>query len=246
MPWILAVSVPPAVSTTIDVEVTAISPDPVERDVAVDVPDGMHVVAMAVDSGGVRTQAQALSASAASDRFLANVHVRRDPALLEQTDDGRVALHVYPVMRDRPAHVTLTLAHDAAGLDAATSLYAETPPPPLPPHSHIPHVAADPIGVAARTNSLDAREIRDAVQLHEPQLRRCYDVSLQRHPTLAGTAELHFTIAADGAVAASAVEGSLPSADALACLAGEAASWRFHPIDGPIAVNYPLTFQLPR
>jgi hypothetical protein len=227
----------------IDVEVTAISPVAVERDVSVDVPDGMHVVAMEIESGGVRAQAHAMPATDASERFLRIVRLQRDPALLEQGDDGRVVLHVYPVERDRPAHARILLARETQVLGEQTALYAETPPPA---HERIPVVIIDQAPSVERETSLDPREIRRFVHLHQPQLRRCYDVALLRDHALAGTAELHFVIGADGAVATAAVDGSLPSADALACLEHEVATWQFHATDGPIAVNYPIDFEPPR
>jgi len=226
----------------IDVEVTAISPAPVERDISVEVPDGMHVVGMDIEIGGEKTSARTMPAADATERFLGVVHARRDPALLEEDEYGRVVLHVFPIERDRPAHVRLTVAPDA-GVDATTSLYAETPPPPA--HGRVPHVISDPIAEPAFDASLDPHEIRALVRLHEPQLRRCYSVELQRDHALAGTAELHFVVGTDGAVESAVAGGSLPSPDALACLAHEVATWRFREGDRPVAVNYPLTFEPP-
>jgi hypothetical protein len=155
-----------------------------------------------------------------------------------------VVLHVYPVERDRPAHVTLSLARDGeAGIDASTSLYAETPPPVI--HGRAPQVIIELSGVPVREDWVEPREIRSVVRLHEPQLRRCYDLALVRDHALAGTAELHFVIGADGTVQSAAVDGSLPSADALTCITLEATTWRFREGDGPVEVNYPLTFQPP-
>jgi hypothetical protein len=56
---------------------------------------------------------------------------------------------------------------------------------------------------------------------------------------------MHFVVGADGSVVNASVGGSLPSADALACVAREVETWQFRATQGATEVNYPLTFQPP-
>jgi len=239
----------------IDVPITSTSDRVEERDVAIEVPAGMRVVALELaTAGGGRSEARLMRADDAHEQFRVAVERERDPALLE-VQDGRAILRVFPVAADRPAHVTLELepivpdgpyldAPVARGLDEHVSLYAATPE--VRGHGRIARVIIDPVGEPARENTLDWREIRAFVRLHEPQLRRCYDLALARDHALAGTAELRFVIGADGAVASVAVGGSLASPDANACLAHEVASWTFRASDSATVASYPINFELPR
>jgi hypothetical protein len=117
-------------------------------------------------------------------------------------------------------------------VDATTSLVAGKQPP----------VTSGDIHVARFMGSLDKGMIRRRVKLHEPVLRHCYELELQKHPRLAGRVDLHFTIGEDGHVFDTRVDGALPNDAVKSCMADELASWMFPPVfDGGVtAVNYPL------
>jgi hypothetical protein len=91
--------------------------------------------------------------------------------------------------------------------------------------------------------SLDKAMIRRRVKSHVPVLRHCYELELQKHPDLAGRAELHFTIAEDGHVFDANVDGALPNDAVKTCMTNEVATWTFPAVfnsGGDTAVNYPL------
>lgn len=90
--------------------------------------------------------------------------------------------------------------------------------------------------------SVDKQTVHDVVKLRIPRLRHCFLREAQRDPALAGSADLHFTIAEDGRTGEITVDGTLPSAAVKECIATEAATWTFHRTTSPTRVNYPLSF----
>jgi hypothetical protein len=90
--------------------------------------------------------------------------------------------------------------------------------------------------------SVDKQTVHDLVKLRVPRLRHCFMREAQRDPTLAGSADLHFTIGEDGRTSEITVDGTLPSSAVMDCIANEAATWTFHANTSPTRVNYPLSF----
>lgn len=90
--------------------------------------------------------------------------------------------------------------------------------------------------------SVDKQTVHDVVKLRIPRLRHCFLREAQRDPTLAGSADLHFTIGEDGRTSEITVDGTLRSSAVMDCIADEAATWTFHPNTSPTRVNYPLSF----
>jgi hypothetical protein len=76
------------------------------------------------------------------------------------------------------------------------------------------------------------------------RLANCYQRELLAHPTLAGTAALHFTIRPNGHVEDISVDGTLDSKTAKQCLADELATWQLAPDNAAVRVNYPLNFRI--
>jgi Vault protein inter-alpha-trypsin domain len=231
----------PAVST---VMVTTGEASATEVVLPIELPDGAHVTAMAiVGDDGTRLKATAMRADRAAGLYQDEVDRARDPALLEQRPDGRVVLHVYPVTRDRPVRIELTVADRGLPI-APVALYAGPPPGPRGRQAAI--VTCRLFAEAAvDLSTVGAHEIRRLVRLHTPQLRRCYSVALQRDRALEGTAALHFAITPSGTIGSVSVDGTLGSDEVRACLAAEVAGWRVHAGSETVVVNYPLRFVPP-
>jgi hypothetical protein len=79
----------------------------------IDVPRGARVIGMHVTIGGVRADAKAMGADAASREFRRLTTLDIDPALLELSeawgDFDRLMLHVFPVAKTSPARVVITM-----------------------------------------------------------------------------------------------------------------------------------------
>ena len=72
-------------------------------------PHGSRVGSLGVAIGGSRLEAEAMDAPHATRRYMAIVTHHADPALVEEAGEDRVRVHVYPVVRGKPATVTLGL-----------------------------------------------------------------------------------------------------------------------------------------
>jgi len=88
------------------------------------------------------------------------------------------------------------------------------------------------------------RDIRRTVKQHMAQLSRCYTAVTEYRGGQEGTAVLHFTIDAAGAVTESSADGEIDDPRILSCLAAIPKRWTFTPGDMTTLVNYPLTFTL--
>jgi hypothetical protein len=103
-------------------------------------------------------------------------------------------------------------------------------------------------GVAAppHRGSLDPEAVRRVVREHIDELRRCYQLGLDRDPALAARISISFTIGPSGAVVEAHAVGSAdyPYPEVPACIEAELLRWRFPaPRDGgSVVVSYPFTF----
>jgi hypothetical protein len=208
-------------------------------DVPIALPAGTRVTGLTVSIGGVTQRAELIAVSDARSRYRSIVGWRNDPALLEheltsQTSE-QFTLHVFPVTAQSHAVVTLELGHGDAAVDPQLALVAGNAVPIVTLGSHCG---------GYRFRGLDKSIIRRYVKLRMEKLANCYQRELLGHPTLAGTAELHFTIQATGRVEDISVDGTLDSETARQCLAEELTTWHFSPTDDKTRVNYPLTFKI--
>lgn len=139
-----------------------------------------------------------------------------------------------------PATPDASVEHIAAAVDASTSLFVDGP------HRRRAGVIVDLCCAAPRqVLSLTAQEIRREVKRHIEQLGHCYTHELQSHQNLAGSVVLRLMLVPDGTTQVISVAGDLDSEVVRACIADQAAQWRFHEHEDTIAVNYPLTFVKP-
>ncbi|HTJ40532.1 MAG TPA: AgmX/PglI C-terminal domain-containing protein [Kofleriaceae bacterium] len=218
---------------------------PREVSVPIEVPAGMHVVAMAITIDGERMRARPMSPDVAREKYERIVEHRRDPALLEDAGGGRVRVRVFPLVRGHAATITLSIESDHAPIfddpirvDDATSLLAY-----LPGEDRVPSVVIAAPDPPYRDAGLSPSEIRGTIRLHEAELRHCYELATLRDHALAGTASLHFVIGPDGRVNAPSIDGSISDEAALACMHDALAAWQFRAGAGYVQVNYPITFQ---
>ena len=208
-------------------------------DVPMALPAGTRVTGLTVSIDGVAQRAELIAVSDARSRYRNIVGWRKDPALLEhevtsQTSE-QFTLHVFPVTAKSHAFVTLELGQGDAAVDPALALVAG---------QELPTVILGAHCGGHRSRGLDKSIIRRYVKLRINRLANCYQRELLGHPTLAGTADLHFTIQATGRVEEISVDGSLESETVKQCLAEELTTWSFSPTDGATKVNYPLTFKI--
>jgi hypothetical protein len=208
-------------------------------DVPMALPAGTRVTGLTVSIDGVTQRGELIAVSDARSRYRSIVGYRKDPALLEheltsQTSE-QFTLHVFPVTAKSHALVTLELGQGDAAVDPELALVAGQAVPVLWLGSHCG---------GYQFRGLDKSIIRRYVKLQMNRLANCYQRELLGHPTLAGTAELHFTIQATGRVEDISVDGTLESETAKQCLAEELTTWHFSPTDGKTRVNYPLTFRI--
>lgn len=101
------------------------------------------------------------------------------------------------------------------------------------------------IGTAEVRGQLDREIIQRVVREHRRELTACYESELQRNPDLEGTVSVEWVIAPDGSVAASQVESSTLSSDAVeSCITRRIRNWRFPEPrgGGTVRVTYPFVF----
>jgi hypothetical protein len=210
----------------------------VNLDVPLALPAGTRISGLSVTIAGHTETADLLRVSDARARYRSIVGWNKDPAFLEHeiatSTSEQFTLHVFPVSEKTHAFVTLELASAEA-----------------------PRVVDDDLGLIAgqavpqivfgcglhAVRGLDKEIIRRYVKLHIEKLAYCYQRELLSHPTLAGTADLHFTIRPSGRVEEIYVDGTLEKQSVRECLADELTTWSFSPTDLAIQVNYPLTFK---
>ena len=212
----------------------------VNLDVPLALPAGTRISGLSVTIAGHTETADLLSVSDARARYRNIVGWNKDPAFLEHeiatSTSEQFTLHVFPVTEKTHAFVTLELASGDAPrvVDDDLGLIAG---------QAVPQIVFGCGGVHA-VRGLDKDIIRRYVKLHMEKLAYCYQRELLGHPTLAGTADLHFTIRPSGRVEEIYVDGTLEKQSVRECLADELTTWSFSPTDLAIQVNYPLTFKL--
>lgn len=86
--------------------------------------------------------------------------------------------------------------------------------------------------------------IRRVVLRNAGQVRRCYEMALQRSPSLAGRMNVRFAIGLNGAIAAVTIVQSLGDTALDQCVATAIRRWVFPAPSGsgPVLVNYPFNF----
>jgi TonB family protein len=215
---------------------------------AVDIPlalaAGTRVTGMTITIDKETVRAELMSAARGHSTYFDLVRRAVDPALLEHTmstaTSEQFALRVFPVTDTEHAIVTIELGPgDGPAVDDEQSLYA-TGNAML--HGHVVPVVTIGCGGWHQSRDIDKSIIRRHVKLRMNRLASCYQRELLGHPTLAGTAQLHFTIRPSGRVEDISVDGSLQSEAVHDCLVDELTTWSFSPTDGSTQVNYPLTF----
>jgi hypothetical protein len=101
-------------------------------------------------------------------------------------------------------------------------------------------------GIPAVLGSLSPEVIRRVVMRNAAQVRRCYELSLLRNPTLAGTFSLRFVIDANGRVlnAVPAPGSTLRDAAFELCVTTAVRRWIFPvpPGGGVVTIQYPFVF----
>jgi TonB family protein len=84
------------------------------------------------------------------------------------------------------------------------------------------------------------------ISQHQNEIKYCYEVQLNRNPSLAGKVAVLFTIDGSGAVSAAQVsETTLGSPEAEQCMLGKIRHWKFpEPAGhGVVKVNFPWVFK---
>lgn len=93
--------------------------------------------------------------------------------------------------------------------------------------------------------SLSKDGLEKVIKRHSAEVRYCYEVELQKQPTLKGRVSVKFVIDATGAVASAVVSSTtLNSAPVESCLLSRLLRWKFPESDGGgvVIVTYPWVF----
>jgi TonB family protein len=86
-----------------------------------------------------------------------------------------------------------------------------------------------------------ADEVQGILLRRMKTLRRCFERSVRRNPSLGGRLQLHFTIGREGTVTEASARIGTPDAELEACLTATVRGWTFPPPPG----GRPVTFSLP-
>lgn len=99
----------------------------------------------------------------------------------------------------------------------------------------------DPDGFSV-TGSLDKQLIRNVIRDHINEIKRCYQVELDKKENLEGRVQVNFTIGRDGKVTQSTLEQTtLGSPSAEKCIVNAVRSWQFPmPKSDTVVVTYPF------
>ena len=136
--------------------------------------------------------------------------------------------------------VDVLVAFDAAGVRAIGLGNAATAEDMKRRGKRMPMVR---IGQPNAQGDLDKAMIRKVVKDSLDAIQHCYDVALQKTPTLAGTVMVQFFISPDGKVKASSASGVDPTL--AKCVADAVKTFVFPKPrgGGGVQVNYPFTFR---
>ena len=96
--------------------------------------------------------------------------------------------------------------------------------------------------VGGLSKDVIAKIIRD----HQNEIKYCYEVELQRNPSLFGKVAVLFTIDGSGSVSqASVAESSLGNSSAEQCMLSRIRRWKFPEPQGGglVTVNFPWVFK---
>ena len=98
---------------------------------------------------------------------------------------------------------------------------------------------------APRVNGyLSAEQINRVVRANSAAIRYCYELEVQRQPTLRGRVEIQWRINLQGSVTSARVDSStMHNAGVEGCMVRQIRRWRFdHPDGGEVVVTYPFIF----
>lgn len=107
-------------------------------------------------------------------------------------------------------------------------------------------VAGEPLAPTAPTlrGYLDPSVINGVVRTSLPNLQRCYEHALRMRPELGGGAlVVRVTVAADGGVLRTRIDGGDVPATLQACVTDAATSWTFPAPGAPVSFDLPLRFR---
>ena len=95
---------------------------------------------------------------------------------------------------------------------------------------------------AAVKGSLDKSVIRNVIRQHIGEVKKCYEIELEKNKNLAGRVMVHFVIGPDGKVTESSIqESTLHSPAGEQCIAAAVRGWEFpKPRGGNVVVSYPF------
>lgn len=247
-----------ATTATLSFDLTTINEGWTEAVAPVRITGGARVVGMNATIGGVAMVTQRLLRLTARAQYDTIVRRVSDPALLEfvKSEGGtdELSLSVFPLMKSRGAHITLTLelpserpewmtADTVNDFVSEQSSLLAIEPAPLT-RTFLPTVTICGFGTHPRApGTLDKTIIRRYVKRNLPRAKACYERALIANKALTGTVNLHFAIGDDGKTSGIDVDGDLPSDDVRACIAKDIEQWEFPPVakGGVTQVNYPLT-----
>lgn len=113
----------------------------------------------------------------------------------------------------------------------------EPPTPEEPAHAAVPRKkkegeAPAPIGGWNCAGEIDVGQVRGVIDANHVQVRTCYERRLKVNNVLQGSLRLQVKVNASGAVAQTAVGGSLNDKEVYACVRRLAEQWRFPPPSG--------------
>lgn len=104
--------------------------------------------------------------------------------------------------------------------------------------------AAGPGGVAPGTpeisGDIDRTALKRVIQRNSDQIRNCYELALQKDPSLRGKVVVVFTIDKDGTVPDAKADGVDDGLDR--CLETRFKTWQFPKGPAPVRISYPIVF----
>ncbi|MGF1467914.1 MAG: AgmX/PglI C-terminal domain-containing protein, partial [Sandaracinaceae bacterium] len=164
---------------------------------------------------------------------------RREPSAAERPG---------AVRRDRPADPPDNPFGDRPASGGARSAAAATPEPTRPERAAqgAPSGQAEAEGAPEAREGLSREEISRVVRQNHNEIRYCYELGLQRDPTLGGRVEVEMVIASRGEVASASARRSTLGDDQVGeCILSHVRRWRF-PAPGGVGVarvTYPFELQ---
>ncbi len=95
-------------------------------------------------------------------------------------------------------------------------------------------------------NAVSPEQIKNVVQQHSDDTRKCYSDELAQNPALAGKIVINFVVGKDGKVISTKIlESTMNNEKVEQCVSAQVASWQFPSFEGDnqISVDYPFVFE---